>query len=175
MLFWLQQKTELDMASFSFDYDVIETTGELKEIEIELFRIAESKLKDAYAPYSKFQVSAAVLLDNGQIVSGTNQENASYSLAMCAERVALYTASSLYPGTKPVSIAIIAHNPHKSIDKPIPPCGACRQVILEFENRFEQAVTILLKDDNGKFYRFENTRQLLPLAFDKSFLEQNGL
>jgi cytidine deaminase len=158
------------MTQFSFDYDSLTEFDQLEKDEQELFKLAEAELEKAYAPYSNFYVGAAILLDNGQNVVGSNQENASYSLCMCAERVALYAMTSQYPGAKALKMAVVANNPQKAIEKAIPPCGACRQVILEFETRFEEPIMILLKDDLGNYYRFANARQLLPLAFDKNFL-----
>jgi len=162
------------MANYSFDYEVMDSIDKLSDQEQKLFEKAEEQMKNAYAPYSSFFVGAAILLDNGDMVGGSNQENASYSLCMCAERTALYSFSSKYRGPKPVQMAIIANNPNKTIEKPIPPCGACRQVILEYETRFDQDIEIMLKDDHGKYYRFANSRQLLPLAFDKTYLKNNN-
>lgn len=159
------------MTQYSFDYESLSGFDQLARDEQELFTLAEAELERAYAPYSKFYVGAAILLDNGKTVVGSNQENASYSLCMCAERVALYSMTSRYPEAKPIKLVVVANNPEATIDKAIPPCGACRQVILEFETRFETPITILLKDDLGHYYRFANARQLLPLAFDKNFLQ----
>lgn len=153
-----------------FEYESFNSLQELSEEERALFENAEAQLQIAYAPYSKFYVGAAVLLDNGMIVSGSNQENASYPLCMCAERVALYSCSAQYPGSTPIKIAVIATNRQSKISKPIPPCGACRQVILEYEHRFQSPIEILLRDDTGKYYKFKSARDLLPLAFDGSFL-----
>jgi len=156
----------------SIQYDILENRTDLDHTERELFILAEKQAQLAYAPYSHFHVGTAILLDNGLMIGGSNQENASYPLCMCAERVALYSAISMHPEARPVKMVIVAHNPNLKTDKPIPPCGACRQVILEYEFRFKQAIQILLRDDNGKFYRFEGARTLLPLAFDGSFLEK---
>ena len=158
------------MANFSFDYETINSFDHLDKTEQLLFTKATKQMDFAYAPYSSFYVGAALLLDNGEIILGSNQENASYPLCMCAERVALFSAANLYPDAKGVKMAIVAKNPKMSIEKAIPPCGACRQVILEFENRFKGQLCILLKDDLGKYYKFQSARDLLPLAFDGSFL-----
>jgi cytidine deaminase len=153
------------------EYEVLDHSDKLTDQEKNLFEIAEKQMELAYAPYSNFYVGAAILLDNGAVIPGSNQENAAYPLCMCAERVALYSAITQYPQGKGVKMAIVANNPHLKVDKPIPPCGSCRQVILEFENRFERPLEILLKDDFGKYYRFKSCSQLLPLAFDGSFLQ----
>jgi cytidine deaminase len=160
------------MQSFSYDYTRINGYDSLDEQDQLLFGEAMRQMENAYAPYSTFRVGAAILLDNGKIVGGSNQENASYSLCMCAERVALYAMASFYPGAAPLKIAVVASNPERAIDKAIPPCGACRQVILEFETRFDKPIEILLRDDFDRYYRFPNSRQLLPLAFDRTFLKE---
>ena len=156
--------------TFTMHYEMIERAEGLSPDEQKLFTAADQILATAYAPYSGFSVGAALLLDNGQVVSGSNQENASYSLCLCAERVALFSSATRYPEAKPLKMAVVAHNPERKSDQPIPPCGACRQVILEFEYRFDQPIEILLRDDYGKYYRFHGIRTLLPFAFDGSFL-----
>ncbi len=156
-----------------FEYETFHSISELTEEEQMLFKQAENQLNIAYAPYSNFHVGAAVLLNNHEIVAGSNQENASYPLCMCAERVALYSCSSQFPEATPVKIAVVATNRFQKISRPIPPCGACRQVILEYEHRFKSPIEILLKDDTGIYYKFKSARDLLPLAFDGSFLTRH--
>lgn len=172
MLLFILHHFLVRMPNYSFDYELIAGFNALSQIEKSLFEKALAHMNQAYAPYSTFRVGAAILLDNGKVVGGSNQENASYSLCMCAERVALYAMTTQFPGAKPVKIAVVANNPEKKIDQAIPPCGACRQVMLEFETRFEQPIEVLLKDDYDRYYRFQNTRQLLPLAFDRNFLKK---
>ena len=160
--------------TFSMNYMLIEGIQQLSREDTLLFEAADEIMLTAYAPYSGFSVGAALLLDNGQIVSGANQENASYPLCMCAERVALYSAISQFPESRGIKMAVVANSSIRKTDRPIPPCGACRQVLLEFEYRFEHPIEILLRDDYGKFYRFPSVRQLLPFAFDGSFLKSKG-
>lgn len=149
---------------------IYENITELDQSIREIIKQAISQLDHAYAPYSEFYVGAAALLNNGNIYTGCNQENASYPLCMCAERVALYTAGSVEPKEIITSIAITAKNPKKEIIKPISPCGACRQVILEFQNKQQSPIKIYLKADGPEIYLFESANDLLPFSFDSSFL-----
>jgi len=126
--------------------------------------------ENAYAPYSNFKVGAAILLENGEIITGTNQENAAYPSGLCAERVAMFYANSKFPNVKVKTIAVAAKYNGKIITEPIPPCGACRQVILETENRFKQNIKIILAGYENVLIS-ENIKQLLPLNFDESFFK----
>ncbi len=125
---------------------------------------------NAYAPYSKFNVGAALLLDNGEIVSGSNQENASYPSGLCAERTAVYYAGARYPKAKLLRMAISASSQNKVSDKPIPPCGACRQAIAEYEIKQEQPIEIYFMGALGNVLKSNSIANLLPLLFDKSVL-----
>jgi len=137
----------------------------------QLMNEAINQLDKAYAPYSRFHVGAAVRLRSGQIIGGSNQENASYPLCMCAERVALYHAAALYPEDAPVSMAITVRSEKSKIDKPVSPCGACRQVIAEYEYRHQQPIRIMLSSDAKEVYEVNGINALLPIGFDGSFLE----
>ncbi|MGZ4091056.1 MAG: cytidine deaminase, partial [Bacteroidia bacterium] len=114
-------------------YDSIE---DLDNSDKELLERAKEATLSAYAPYSNFYVGAAVLLENGSIVTGTNQENAAYPSGLCAERVAVFSASSLYPNTKIKAIAVSARTKNKKLIMPLSPCGACRQSMCEYEVKF---------------------------------------
>lgn len=150
---------------------------ELSDIEKELFTEAFNKMKHAYAPYSNFHVGSALLLEDGRIVGGSNQENASYGLAICAERVALFNAGSNFPDVAVKKLVVVTKNYNKSDDQNnndnfiLAPCGACRQVILEYENRFEKDIEILLMDSKGRVYIFNSVKQMLPFAFSGYFLK----
>ena len=124
----------------------------------------------SYAPYSKFKVGAAALLANGAIVTGSNQENAAYPSGLCAERTTLFYANSQYPDQAVLTLAIAARTEQDFIDNPIPPCGACRQVILETETRYKHPVRILLYGKK-EIYLIKGIRDLLPLSFDGSEME----
>lgn len=126
--------------------------------------------KKAYAPYSNFQVGAAIALENGNIVLGSNQENAAYPSGLCAERVAIFQAGSLYPNVQITSIAISATSTLKPVESPIPPCGACRQAIAEYEYKQEQPIKIYFMGETGEIYVSDSLKNLLPLSFDKKFL-----
>ena len=126
--------------------------------------------KKAYAPYSKFRVGAALLLDNEQIVLGSNQENAAYPSGLCAERVAIFQAGAIYPEAKILKMAITAASDSNKTIAPIPPCGACRQSIAEYETRQESPIEIYFMGETGDIYKSDSLKNLLPLMFDKNFL-----
>ena len=126
--------------------------------------------KKAYAPYSKFRVGAALLLDNGKTVLGSNQENAAYPSGLCAERVAVFQAGAIYPDAKIVKMAITAASDTNTTSAPIPPCGACRQSIAEYESRQEQPIEIYFMGEIGMIYKSDSIKNLLPFMFDKNFL-----
>lgn len=142
---------------------------ELSASEKKLIDVAKEACERAYAIYSNFQVGAAILLDNNEIVSGNNQENAAFPSGLCAERTTLFYANSRYPDNKPLSMAIAAYTNGSFTEEPITPCGACRQVILEAENRYKKPVRILLYGQS-KIYIIESIKDLLPLSFGESQL-----
>lgn len=126
--------------------------------------------KNAYAPYSKFRVGAAILLDNGKIVLGSNQENAAYPSGLCAERVAIFQAGAIYPNAKIVKLAITAASDSNPTLSPIPPCGACRQSIAEYEFKQDTPIEIYFMGESGEVYKSNSINNLLPLSFDKTSL-----
>jgi cytidine deaminase len=136
----------------------------LSEEKIIIEQAKESVFR-AYAPYSGFQVGAAALLANGEVICGNNQENVAYPSGLCAERTALFYAHSQYPGEAVLALAIAAYTDGDFLDRPISPCGACRQVLLETEIRFKQPVKIILYGKKEIFI-VESVKDLLPLAFD---------
>lgn len=136
-----------------------------------LLKIAKEAAKDAYAPYSKFKVGAAVLLENGRIFLGNNQENASYPVGQCAERVAMFSASALYPNIPFRAVAITAFSSKKKIKNPIAPCGSCRQVFAEYEMKHGKNIEIILMGSVGKIYLIKSAKGLLPLAFSGNDLK----
>jgi cytidine deaminase len=145
-------------------YAVAELPDELKALAQASFEVS----REAYAPYSEFHVGAAVLLDNGVVVTGNNQENAAYPSGLCAERVALFYAGSQYPGSAVRAIAISAQTKGRQTDG-ISPCGACRQVLLETENRYQRPINVLLCG-REEVYIAESASSLLPLSFSESNL-----
>ena len=121
-------------------------------------------------PYSNFYVGAALLLDNNKIITGNNQENASYPLGLCAERTAIFYAGSKYPNAKVLRMAISAGSKNNQTTTPIPPCGSCRQVIAEYEIKQETPIEIYFMGERGKIAKSNSLANLLPLVFDKKVL-----
>ncbi|AOC94197.1 Cytidine deaminase [Flavobacterium anhuiense] len=126
--------------------------------------------KKAYAPYSKFKVGAALLLDNGKVILGSNQENAAYPSGLCAERTAIFYAGSAYPEAKILKMAITAASDTNQTTAPIPPCGSCRQSIAEYEIKQDTPIEIYFMGEIGEVYKSSSLKNLLPLMFDKKFL-----
>ena len=152
------------------EYIEVNQLDTLDEQDIKLIEKAKEASKTAYAPYSKFHVGAAVLLDNGEIILGSNQENAAYPSGLCAERVALFYCGANYPEIPVKDIAIVALGKSNIItDKPVPPCGACRQVIVETAGRFKQTIRLLLVGKESVI-EIKDANDLLPLLFDTSYL-----
>ena len=149
---------------------VFETLEELPKETYYLMQKAFEARDKAYAPYSNFNVGAAILLDNGEIITGNNQENASYPSGLCAERTAIYYAGSQYPTAKVLKMAISATGKNKPTLSPIPPCGACRQAIAEYEVKQELPIEIYFMGEAGKIAKSNSLVNLLPLIFDKSVL-----
>ena len=149
---------------------VLESLEELSRENQQLMQAAIAVRKNAYAPYSKFKVGAAILLDNGEIVVGSNQENAAYPSGLCAERVAIFHAGAVYPDAKILKMAITAGASDSVTSSPIPPCGSCRQSIFEYEFKQDADIEIYFMGETGQVYRSNSIKNLLPLTFDKNFL-----
>jgi len=143
---------------------LFDSETELPEADKNLLEHAHQAVERAYAPYSKFKVGAAVKLANGEIILGNNQENAAYPSGLCAERVATFYANSHYPNEKVVKIAIAAWSNGKFTKDVITPCGSCRQVLLETENRFDSSMRILMYAQDC-VYIVNSIKDLLPLHF----------
>lgn len=156
--------------SITSTFLVYESSDELSAEVKDLMERAIEIRKKAYAPYSKFRVGAAILLDNGEVVLGSNQENAAYPSGLCAERVAIFQAGAIYPNAKILKMAISATADDKEMTEPIPPCGACRQSIAEYEFRQDRPIEIYFMAAVGKVYKSDSLKNLLPLMFDKNFL-----
>ncbi|PRX53636.1 cytidine deaminase [Flagellimonas meridianipacifica] len=153
-----------------FDLYIYEGIEELPSSERRLLERAISARKNAYAPYSNFQVGAAVLMENGEVVIGNNQENASYPSGLCAERVAVFQAGALYPGVAILAIAISAASKNYILDLPAGPCGNCRQSIMEYEIKQRSPISLLLQGQEGPVFKCTSIKDILPLAFGNSFL-----
>ena len=154
-----------------FIIEVYDSSDELNEDDAFLLSEARSVTQFAYAPYSNFHVGAVARLVNGEIVSGTNQENASYPAGICAERSMLSAAASNHPNVAIETMAVTYHNLKGDSNTPVSPCGICRQVISEFQNRFQKPIRIILSGMEGKVQVLENAGYLLPLAFSSEDLK----
>lgn len=152
------------------EFSVFENKSNLSSEIQNLMEMAIEIRKKAYAPYSKFRVGAAILLDNGKIVLGSNQENAAYPSGLCAERVAIFQAGAIYPEATILKLAISATSDEKPVTSPIPPCGACRQSIAEYEFKQNTLIEIYFMGETGEVYLSNSLTNLLPLVFDKNFL-----
>ena len=150
---------------------VLCTYDELTVADRQLIDAAKAATQRSYAPYSHFHVGAAALLADGTVITGTNQENAAYPSGLCAERTTLFYAGSAHPDKPVVALAIAAYTDGAFTSTPIAPCGACRQVLLETEQRHHQSIRTLLYGTEGIYLIEGGTRELLPLTFDASFLE----
>lgn len=149
---------------------VFDSVEELpKSVNVLMQKAIEAK-QTAYAPYSKFKVGAAFLLEDGTIVTGNNQENAAYPSGMCAERVAIWKVSSEYPNHKILQLAITASSSSQITKEPVAPCGACRQTLSEYELKQNEKIEVFFMGEVGKIIKTNSLLDLLPIAFDKSFL-----
>jgi len=155
----------MTIEEFKFSIRSYNSIDELNKEDAQLLAEARNVTKYAYAPYSKFRVGAFARLINGQTLSGTNQENASYPAGICAERTLLSAASSLFPGIGIETIAISYNNTRGRSDTPISPCGICRQSLVEFQERTNAIIRLILSGMEGKVLIIENAANLLPLIF----------
>jgi len=144
---------------------------ECTEIEKKLIDAAKQATFNAYAPYSKFHVGAALQLENGKIITGNNQENAAYPSGLCAERTAVFYANAQFPDQKIKAIAVAAYYNGDFTNDLVSPCGSCRQVLLEVESRYNSPVKILMYNKNNEVYVAESMSSLMPLSFDKKALD----
>lgn len=157
----------------TFDIEVYSNKTELMPEDTNLLEMAIKARKNAYAPYSNFSVGAAVLLEDGTIVLGNNQENASYPAGLCAERVAMFYAGANYPNLSIKSIAVTASSKKEEFIHPAGPCGSCRQAMAEYEQKQKTPISIILGGDTGEVYKCLAIQDLLPLAFNSSFLSDS--
>lgn len=148
-----------------FDFDIYDDDHELPEADRFLLHKAREHTSNAYAPYSHFRVAAVARTIGGHIVKGTNQENASYPVGICAERVLLSTLSSLYPDDPIETIAISYHNVEGDSDTPASPCGLCRQSLVEYEYRLHHPIRLVLAGQEGKVLVVKKAKDLLPFTF----------
>jgi len=154
--------------SLNIEYLEYDFITDLNCEERELITQADENLKNAYAPYSKFKVSAVCKMEDGVVVKGTNQENGAYPSGLCAERVAIFAAKSQYPDKKVDKIVITTE---KTTRSPVSPCGACRQVLIEYELSQNQPIELIVKSGDSMVWKFKSVADILPFAFDGEFLK----
>jgi cytidine deaminase len=155
--------------TIEISYTEYVSIDELTSNDAILVRKAREASKNGWAPYSNFHVGAAVLLENGEIITGNNQENVAYPSGLCAERVALFSANANFPGSPVKAIAVSAFNQNGLTIEPVKPCGACLQAILESEIRFKTPIRLIL-DGSATIMVIEGISNLLPLSFGKDSL-----
>jgi cytidine deaminase len=158
--------------SISISYEDYSSLDELSPVDKTLCLEAVKALANSHSPYSGFRVGAAVLLESGKIVHGSNQENVAYPSGLCAERVALFTVGSSYPNDKIVSMAITAHTDHFKIMQPVTSCGACLQVMAEYEKKQSGPIEVLFYCQNGQVIKTDGVKSLLPFAFAETRLKK---
>lgn len=158
---------------FSFAYTVYDSAEELPAADKSLLEKAREATGDAYAPYSRFKVAAAARLSDGSLVTATNQENASYPVGICAERTLLSAVSALYTGRKIDTIAV-SYAGGGNDNRPVSPCGLCRQTLVEYEERFLQPIRLVLGGQAGPVYVISSCADLLPLRFTAAHLNSAG-
>ena len=156
---------------YSFEFEVYNSADELQPDDKSLLQMAKDIAPTAYAPYSKFHVAAAAVLQNGEIVKGTNQENASYPVGTCAERSLLGSVGALFPNEPIVTMAITYDNLNGTSDTPASPCGMCRQALREYETRTHHSIRLILAGKEGKIYIIPKAGMLLPLGFTSDDLK----
>ena len=160
----------MNKRTITFDLLIFDSFEELSSKNKTVMTQAIEARKNAYAPYSNFHVGAAVLLENGEIIIGNNQENASYPSGLCAERVAVFQAGARFPGEVIKLIAISANSKDYLVDKPAAPCGNCRQSISEYEIKQGSPIELLLMGETGEVLKCASIADILPLAFNSSYL-----
>ncbi|MBZ9730361.1 cytidine deaminase [Salegentibacter sp. JZCK2] len=152
------------------NFEVYESVEELPQAIQNLMNKAILARDKAYAPYSQFKVGAALALNNNEIVAGSNQENASYPSGLCAERTAIYYAGAAYPEAQIQNIAISAKSMKHKVEAPVPPCGACRQALVEYELKQKAEIAVYFMGESGKVMKANSIKDLLPLIFENSVL-----
>ena len=163
----------MKVKKINISYEEYREDEKLHGSDMDLFEEAVVALSGSYAPYSEFHVGAALLLANGKIVRGSNQENAAYPSGLCAERVALFHASSEYPDQAVASLAITGKSDHFTTTDPITPCGSCRQVIAETEKKQGSEIRIIMKGEKGITRIVEGIDSLLPMVFHEEKLKKS--
>ncbi len=160
------EKRKIDLV-----FEAYSSAEELSPADAALLTKARAVTAHAYAPYSHFNVGAAAVLVNGETVTGSNQENASYPVGICAERVLLSTVASIFPHTGIQTMAVSYYNSKGSNGNPISPCGMCRQALAEYEEHTGQPIRIILSGMSGEVFIISSAAELLPLSFSKKHMK----
>lgn len=155
----------MNTLNLSINYESYKSLAELNAIDQALCNQAEEALKSSYSPYSGFKVGTAIRLTDGKVVLGSNQENVAYPSGLCAERVALFSIGAAYPGAEIESMAITAYTDNFKILKPVTSCGACLQVMAEFEQKQKKEIEVLFYCLNGQIFKLKGIKSLLPFVF----------
>ena len=155
----------MNIKQISIRVEEFSSAGELNITDRELLEQATLASESSYSPYSSFQVGSSVRLSNGEVISGSNQENAAYPSGLCAERVALFFAQAKFPEISVDAIAIFARSAEFKLEKPVTPCGSCRQVMAEYETRHKSKIRVIMGGDHGHLQVIEGIESLLPLMF----------
>jgi cytidine deaminase len=146
--------------------------SELAKEEYNLLAEAEKSVNSAYAPYSHFKVGSALLLSDGTVISGNNQENMAFPSGLCAERVALFAAAANHPQTSIAAVAVTAKSEDFPVEEPVMPCGSCRQSLIEYEHHQGSPIRLILGCETGKVIIMERVADLLPLSFNGEKLKK---
>jgi cytidine deaminase len=162
----------MKQASIHIPFQIFPDFKSLESADASLMDAAMAATRNAYAPYSKFRVGAAALLSNGKIVTGSNQENASFPAGICAERVTLSAVSSSYPDVSLIALALTYINDSADSSHPISPCGICRQTLAEYEQRFGRSIRLILGGNSGEIFILNRATDLLPFPFSSQELYQ---
>lgn len=155
----------MNIVNFNISYETYDRIAELSAVDQILCDKAKEALTTSYSPYSKFKVGTSVLLADGRIILGSNQENVAYPSGLCAERVALFTIGSNYPGVTVKAMAITAFTENFKIENPVTSCGACLQVMAEQEQRQKAPIEVLFYCIDGKIIKVKSVESLLPFGF----------
>ncbi len=160
---------KVELNNYYFEYASVD---ELERDDRLLLDEATNAVEKAYSPYSNYSVGAALLLENGKIITGNNQENVAFPSGLCAERVVLFYASANFPDIPIKAVAVTAKSKIIDVDSPITPCGSCRQVFAEYELKYNKKIKIILKGNTGKIFIAEGIEHLLPLIFKANELKK---
>lgn len=163
----------MEQKEFNIKYLEFESIDELDNEKRDLLSEAVKACSNAYSPYSGFSVGAAVKSSDCRIIAGNNQENAAYPSGLCAERVAIFSAVSQFPDIKITHLAISVKTVNGRVHTPVAPCGACRQVIAEYEHRQGSKIEIIFSSETGKTIVVNGIDTLLPFTFNSDFLQEN--